>query len=94
MPGFRFGSPVTGFVDVAAYEIRIPTGEDEIDPLFAIIGDRADEEKEEGRERESEETKEGETKTRKDGERKDKAWFGSNLDGKKSRCALGWGELE
>ena len=93
MPGFRFGSPVTGFVEVA-YEIRIPRGEDEIDPLFAIIGHRGDEEKGEGRERESEETKEGETKTRKDGQRKDKAWFRLNLDGGKSRCAPGWGELE
>ena len=72
MPGFRFGSPVTGFVDVVTHEIPIPTGEVEIDPLLPIIGDRGDEEKEEGWERESEETKMGETKTRKDGERKAK----------------------
>ena len=26
----------TGFVDVVAYEV--PTGEDEVDPLFAIVG--------------------------------------------------------
>ena len=62
--------------------------------LFLLSSERGDEEKEEGRERESEETKEGETKTRKDGQRKDKAWFRSNLDGGKSRCAPGWGELE
>ena len=35
-----------------------------------------------------------ETKKREDGQRKDKAWFRLNLDGGKSRCAPGWGELE